>query len=1398
MDSEFIANGKTLGYVGEELKNYIILCRTEKEKDVNLQREIRAHEREMKKLEADIAEMNLKKIEVVTESSEQNNSIVGEQKGKSFIKLTPFQDGQDVAIYLQTFEKVKTANGWTDDVALTALQNGFVNSRVCSFMNSLKSGEPYKSVKTSIIKAFGHSVYDYQKKFRQSRQGDESFTRYALRVREYFEKFCDLANVGENFDNLVDVIIKDQLVNSVDKELSEYLRENELFNVDFDKMIKLADNFQSIHKSDSNNSGNYDSNVTTKTCYVCKRSGHSARNCKFNTSNFVSGPLSEATGNSNNLFVENRTCFKCNKKGHIARYCANTEEAGNANFVKIGVPNQSLNESFNVMSIAASGCQISVNQDLPVTYGKCNDKDAKILRDTGATVVLVRRSFIADNQFLGSVAKIRFADGRIITAPKVKLVLNCIFFKGETEGVCVDNLPFDVLLGNVPGARCACTEEPSDICAVQTRGQKLIENISKCDTKVNTNKVLFDLSALNTQELIALQKRDPKLKSYFLRAGIPDTNYPKFQFINGVLVRSTLKRKDSNDLVEQIMLPSDFVINIIKLAHDNIAAGHLGIRKTTKRILAHFFWPGCYDDIKKYCHSCELCQKFVANKPPKHPLIKMPVISKPFHRVAIDLIGPFAKSSNGNRFALVMIDLATKYPDAVPLKHIDSNTVSEALLDMFCRVGIPTEILHDQGAQFMSSVMRKFNQLLQIKSLRTSPYHPRCNGTCENFNKVLKTMMKKVASENPRIWDRYLQPLLFAYREVPQSSTGFSPFEMLFGYDVRGPLFLIKEKLLDIDGSNEDIPVTTFVISMREKLREYLKLSNAAENESKLKEKSYYDKNCRIRKFKPGDKVLLLLPTSTSKLLAEWRGPYEIVRKLNVVDYIVRVNNLEKTFHVNMLKIFRERVPNSNICSVDLIEENESNFDLNVCSELSVSQSERVVNAVRMYDTIFDSVPGRVNFMEYSIDVDPLVKPIHSLPYKIPFHLKDKVDEELDKWVKCGIARPSDSQWCFPVVIVQNSDSSLRITVDYRKLNKHVVTDPFPMPRMDTVIERLSGAKYITKLDLTKAFLQIPLTEDSKKYTSFVTDSGQYEFNVVPFGIKFASGICNRVIKEILKPCISFVDNFVDDLIVFSSNFEDHLQHVSLVLDRLSSAGLTLNRKKCSFANKRVKFLGVIVGEDKILPDIEKIDAIRNFPRPVVKKDLRSFLGLINFYRRFAPNLAMYVSPLNGLLKKCCPDKIVWNNEMVKYFNDSVKCMENSLPLFIPKPNDQFIIQTDACMTGLGAVLWQRCEEGDRPILFISRKVSDAEKNYPIIELECLAIKWAILMFHDYVYGRKFLVRTDHAPLQWLANNKNRTSRRMRWALTLQSYSFDVEYVKAKDNFLADILSRYPSSGNFS
>ena len=361
--------------------------------------------------------------------------------------------------------------------------------------------------------------------------------------------------------------------------------------------------------------------------------------------------------------------------------------------------------------------------------------------------------------------------------------------------------------------------------------------------------------------------------------------------------------------LKQILVPNPLRGQVMKIAHDSIFGGHLGIQKTLDKIRSNFYWPGMNGDVQRYCQSCDICQKTIRKGDVrKVPLDSMPLIDVPFKRVAVDLVGPITPMSNkGNRFILTLVDYATRFPEAVALREISSENVAEALVSMFSRVGVPEEILSDCGSQFTADLMKEVSRLLSIKQLTTTPYHPQCNGLVEKFNGTLKTMLKRLCNEQPQEWDRYLEPALFAYREVPQASLGFSPFELLFGRTVRGPMHILKQ-LWAKDVEEQEVRNSyQYVTELRERLDETCRLAQEELGKAQQRQKHYYNVKSRVRKLKKGEKVLLLLPTDHNKLLMQWKGPFEVVDVLGHNDYKVQLKNKTKVYHVNMLKRYVER-----------------------------------------------------------------------------------------------------------------------------------------------------------------------------------------------------------------------------------------------------------------------------------------------------------------------------------------------------------------------------------------------------------------------------------------------------------------------------------------------------------
>lgn len=288
----------------------------------------------------------------------------------------------------------------------------------------------------------------------------------------------------------------------------------------------------------------------------------------------------------------------------------------------------------------------------------------------------------------------------------------------------------------------------------------------------------------------------------------------------------------------------------------------MGTRKTSDRIVQAFYWPGINSDIRKYCQSCDHCQKVTPRgRTRKVPLGRMPVIGEPFKRVAVDLVGPISPlSDGGNRYILVLVDFATRYPEAVALRNIDAATVAEALWNMWSRYGVPEEVLTDRGTQFTSDVMKQAYALLGVRGLTTTPYHAQANGLVERFNGTLKSMIRKLCLERPKDWDRYINAALFAYREVPSESLGFSPFELLYGRSVRGPVAILKDVWTKENVEEEVKTVAQYVFDLKNRIAETCELAHQNLSRAATKQARWFNQKTVRRDFKVGDEVLLLLP----------------------------------------------------------------------------------------------------------------------------------------------------------------------------------------------------------------------------------------------------------------------------------------------------------------------------------------------------------------------------------------------------------------------------------------------------------------------------------------------------------------------------------------------------------
>uniref|UniRef100_A0A8P4KK44 ribonuclease H n=1 Tax=Dicentrarchus labrax TaxID=13489 RepID=A0A8P4KK44_DICLA len=553
-------------------------------------------------------------------------------------------------------------------------------------------------------------------------------------------------------------------------------------------------------------------------------------------------------------------------------------------------------------------------------------------------------------------------------------------------------------------------------------------------------------------------------------------------------------------------------------------------------------------------------------------------------------------------------------------------------------------------------------QLLGIRSLRTTPYHPQTDGLTERFNQTLKQMLRKFVNNSGTDWDQWLPYLLFAYREVPQASTGFSPFELLYGHEVRGPLSLLREIWEGGKGKGESLNVISYVVQMREQLEKMSELAQSHMREAQQQQKSWYDRSARQRSFNSGQKVLVLLPSDDNKLLAKWQGPFEILKKLGPTTYQVATPGrprASRTLHINLLKEWVPRPERKEVMLIRGVQEEEEvdeqylpsagapgDHNLNHLSEDKQLQVREICNS-----EVFQENPGRTNIVEHDIVMKEGAS-VRRLSYRIPERLLASLKKEIDLMLSLGIIEISRSEWCNPVVLVPKKDGSLRFCIDFRYLNSISQFDSYPTPRIDELLERLGKAKYLTTIDLCKGYWQVPLTERSRELTAFRTPWGLFQFSVMPFGLHGAPATFQRLMDQVLCGFTDFAAAYLDDIVIYSTTWEEHLEHLNAVLDRLHAAGLTINSSKCVFAAAETKYLGHSIGNGVIRPQVNKIQAIGSCPLPHTRKQLRSFLGMAGFYHRFIPQFSTRAALLTDMTGSRCPNQIQWTEEAVAAFHD--------------------------------------------------------------------------------------------------------------------------------------------------
>ncbi|GJU90956.1 putative reverse transcriptase domain-containing protein [Tanacetum coccineum] len=423
--------------------------------------------------------------------------------------------------------------------------------------------------------------------------------------------------------------------------------------------------------------------------------------------------------------------------------------------------------------------------------------------------------------------------------------------------------------------------------------------------------------------------------------------------------------------------------------------------------------------------------------------------------------------------------------------------------------------------------------------------------------------------------------------------------------------------------------------------------------------------------------------------------------------------------------------------------------------------------------------------VEFQIDLVPGAAPVARAPYRLaPSEMKE-LSEQLKELSDKGFIRPSSSPWGAPVLFVKKKDGSFRMCIDYRELNKLTVKNRYPLPRIDDLFDQLQGSSVYSKIDLRSGYHQLRVREEDIPKTAFRTCDVHYKFQVMPFGLTNAPAVFMDLMNRVCKPYLDkFVIVFIDDILIYSKNKEEHEKHLKQILELLKKEELYAKFSKCEFWIPKVQFLGHVIDSEGIHVDPAKIESIKDWTSPKSPTEIRQFLGLAGYYRRFIEGFSKIAKPMTKLTQKKI--KFEWGDKQEAAFQLLKQKLCSAPILALPEGSEDFIAYCDASKKGLGAMLMQR----EKVISYASRQLKIHEKNYTTHDLELGAVVFALKIWRHYLYGTKCTVFTDHKSLQHILDQKELNMRQRRWLELLSDYDCDIRYHPGKANVVADALSR--------
>ncbi|KFM69716.1 Retrovirus-related Pol polyprotein from transposon 17.6, partial [Stegodyphus mimosarum] len=1399
----------------KSLLENITSVRLEKEDEERQERIRKEDEERQERIRREEREFEITKMKL--EAAKVKDLIDGKEESmprrnhfelqKMIQKFDPEEN--DVSLYLVMFERqAKRANlnqsEWVS-VLLTLLPTEIVQ---LIMREPEEQAYDYAYIKGILLKRFKLSPEKFRIKFSQTQKNAQTTWRdFAFELRNYFEEWISGLEIND-FELLKDLMITDQMKRRVNFEVRQHFIDEWSKITSPNKLAELLEDYENVreyrkkvspvHGSESQKRNKNQPNFRDSPRY--KQAGEKV------------SKKTETFRNQDERHFEVRKplkCYTCGSIDHLRPQCPKAQK----DFKSTAVVNRvQENEEdylapyttmakvngFDLPVLRDSGASIDVICKKYITPSMLTGETVWVKQPFDESPICLPLAHVEIEAEFGriltkaAVIRNELDQGRYIlgnrTAAKLGknqnkeyfFQVNAVETRAQKRRQMINSEEKGLQAAKERGEHTNIVPLPSFPSLANDYTSQGTEQEEQEDRKsllpVSEFNDLPPLLSISKTRFLQLQQQSEDLKPLFDIATRDSQNNSStniYKIEKGLLYKCQEDRL--GNVRKLLVIPETCREKILSLCHEQVS-GHLGVTKSKDNLARYFFWPKCYQDMETYIRTCDPCQRVgKSNDRKKAPLKLVPVISEVFSKINIDTCGPLPTTSKGNKYILTAICVASKYPEALPIEDITSVTIVDALLNLFSRMGFPKEIQCDQGTSFMSNLTTEFFERFGIKVSHSSVHHPQSNPV-ERFHRTIKRILRVLCLEADSDWEQVLPAALLALRTVTHESTGFTPAELVHGKNLRTPETLLYEHWTD--SPEEEQPVTEYVFRLINRLKKCQELAVEKMQDQQLRRKKWYDKNAIKREFKEGDLVLILATSKANKLSVQWTGPGKVENKVSETNYIVSLpgkKERSQIYHINMLKPYYKRpeVINYLSCSEEGSDQIETEIDFpnidtnpnvydysevikssNLEELLEPTQRDQLQRLLNKYSQSFSNEPGMTDLVEHDIEVISN-KPVRSKPYRMSHRQNEILKREIQRMLDLKIIEVGESDYTSPMILVEAPNKDPRPCVDYRRLNEITRTQFYPLPNIEERVEEVASAKYITVIDLAKGYWQIPLSPNAQRYAAFVTSFGTYRPLRLSFGLKNAPYFFSKMMQEVLNGCEEFAVPYLDDVAIFSKTWECHLKHLEIVLKRISRAKLTIKPSKCRFAQKHVLYLGHVVGQGYRKPSEIKTKAIRDFPTPKTKTDIRAFLGLAGYYSRYIPMYSAIAAPLTDLLKgKSVKGDILWNAESERAFTELKEKLTSYPVLYAPDFTLPFILQTDASDYGMGVVLTQLTSNGEEhPIIFLSKKFSEVEKKYCTTEKECASIVFGIKKLHYYLDGQDFIVQTDHNPLTWLRTN---------------------------------------------